>query len=138
MTVDGPRISRASIWTGRVLSGLVIAFTVLDGTMKLIPLSQVMEAQQGLGFANSTGLARALGVVLLGCTALYAIPRTALLGAVLLTGFLGGSMAIHLRVGSPLFTHVLFGFYVGILLWMGLFLRSQSARRLLPWSRAGE
>lgn len=136
MTVSS--LSPKAVWAGRVLSGLVIAFTVLDATMKLIPVAPVMDAQQQLGFDDSIGLTRGLGALLLACTVLYAIPRTALLGAVLLTGFLGGAIAIHLRIGSPLLTHVLFGFYIGVLLWVGLFLRNRTARLLLPWSSYGE
>lgn len=105
--------------------------------MKLIPAGPVMEAQRYLGFSSSPELARGLGVLLIACTVLYAIPRTALLGAVLLTGFLGGSMAIHLRVGNPLFTHILFGFYVGVLAWIGLMMRDADARRVLPWVSRG-
>ena len=117
-----------SLWIGRILSGLVIAFAALDSAMKLVPLRPVLEAQSGLGFPDSPGLARALGLLLLACTILHALPRTAVLGAVLLTGFLGGTIAIHLRSGNPLLTHTLFGLYIGAMLWAGLLLRRPELR----------
>jgi hypothetical protein len=118
------------VWAGRALSGAVIVFLVADAAMKLVPLDAVVETQAHLGIAAD--LARPLGVLLLACTALYAIPRTALLGAILLTGYLGGAMAIHLRAGSPLFSHLLFGLYLGLMVWGGLYLRDERLRALLP------
>jgi hypothetical protein len=120
-----------TVWIGRVLSGLAIAFLVLDSAMKLVPLQPVIEAMQGLGFTGTNGLARILGVLLLVCTILYAVPKTALLGAILLTGYLGGAIAVQLRVGSPLFSHVLFGGYIGIIVWAGLVARNSHIRSLL-------
>ncbi len=117
-------------WAGRIISGLAIAFLLFDAGAKLVPVQPVMEGMQKLGFQSTPELARGLGILLLVCTGLHVIPRTALLGAVLLTGFLGGTIAIHLRAGHPLLSHVLFGGYVGVLLWTGLFLRSQTAWRL--------
>lgn len=116
---------------GWVLSGLVIAFLLMDATMKLLALPVVLEAGEPLGFPG-VAMARGLGITLLVCTVLYATPRTALLGAILLTGFLGGSIATHLRVGSPWFSHVLFGAYLGAMLWGGLYLRDRRLRALLP------
>ena len=116
------------VWAGRFLSGLTIAFLLLDAVMKLVPLQPVTDSMQSLGFTPTAALARGLGVLLLACTVLYAVPRTALLGAILLTGYLGGSIAIHLRAGSPLFSHVLFGAYVGLALWVGLLARNRPAR----------
>ena len=116
------------VWAGRFLSGLTIAFLLLDAAMKLVPLQPVTDSMQSLGFTPTAALARGLGVLLLACVVLYAVPRTALLGAILLTGYLGGSIAIHLRAGSPLFSHVLFGAYVGLALWAGLLARSRPAR----------
>jgi len=84
-----------------------------------------------LGFAGAA-TARGLGVLLLACTLLYAVPRTAVLGAILLTGYLGGAVATHLRVGDPLFSHVLFGVYMGVALWLGLYLRDARLRALVP------
>jgi hypothetical protein len=114
------------------MSGLVIAFMLLDGGMKLVPLDVVIKSTAELGYPPSRDLARGLGVVGLLCTALYAFPRTAVLGAILLTAYMGGAVATHLRVGSPLFTHILFGAYLAILAWGGLFLRDSRIRALLP------
>jgi hypothetical protein len=122
----------ASIVVGRVLSGLVIAFLLFDGAIKLVPIAPVTETMQQLGYSNSAALARGLGVLTIVCTLLYAIPRTAPVGAVLLTGLLGGAIATHLRVGSPLFSHLLFGVYVGAAMWIGLYLRDARVRSLLP------
>jgi hypothetical protein len=108
-------ISNTAIWAGRLMSGLVIAFLLLDGAMKLIPLDVVIKASEPLGLPGE--LARTLGVLTLVCTLLYAFPRTAVLGAILLTGYLGGAIATHLRVGDPLFSHVLFGAYLGLMVW---------------------
>jgi DoxX-like protein len=118
------------VWTGRILSGVAIVFLVADGAMKLVPLDVVVETQERLGFAGH--LSRPLGVLLLACTALYAFPRTALLGAILLTGYLGGAIAIHLRAGSPLVSHLLFGAYLGLMVWGGLYLRGARLRALIP------
>ena len=118
-------------WIGWVMSGLVIAFLLMDATMKMLALPVVLEASGPLGFPGAA-MARGLGILLLLCTLLYAAPRTAVLGAILLTGYLGGAAATHVRVGSPLFTHVLFGVYLGLLLWGGLYLRDAAVRRLIP------
>ena len=99
--------------------------------MKLVPLQPVIEAMHELGFASTNGLARGLGFLLLACTILHAIPRTALLGAILLTGYLGGAIAVQLRAGSPLFSHVLFGGYIGLILWTGLIARNSRVRSVV-------
>jgi hypothetical protein len=91
----------------------------------------VLETQAPLGFAG-VGVARGLGVLLLVCTLLYAAPQTAVLGGILLTGYLGGAVVTHMRVGDPLFSHVLFGVYLGVLLWLGLYLRDARVRALVP------
>jgi len=121
-----------SFWAGWIMSGLVIAFLLMDATMKLLALPVVLESSGPLGFAGAD-MARGLGAVLLICTVLYAVPQTAVLGAVLLTGFLGGTIATHVRVGSPLFSHVLFGGYLAALMWGGLYLRELRLRALLPF-----
>jgi len=118
---------------GFAMSGLVIAFMLFDARMKLVPLDMVIKSTAELGYAPSAGLARGLGMLALVCTALYAFPRTAVLGAILLTGYMGGAIASHLRVGAPLFSHVLFGVYLGLLVWGGLFLRDSRIRALLPF-----
>ncbi len=128
-----PAPSKTKLWTGRVLSGLVILFLLMDGVIKLIPLPQVTETLTQLGYSGSVTLARGLGVLTLTIAALYAMPRTAVFGAILLTGLLGGAMATHLRVASPIFSHFLFGVYIGLMAWSGLYLRNSQLRSaLLP------
>ena len=129
--LGAPARRGAQYWVGWALSGLVIAFMVMDFSMKLMALPVVLQASGLLGFSGA-GMARELGVILLVCTALYAAPPTAVLGAVLLTGYLGGGVAAHLRVGDPLFSHVLFGVYMGVMMWGGLWLRDPRVRALMP------
>jgi hypothetical protein len=131
---DAP-VSRSARLLGRLLSGLVILFMLLDGAIKLVPWPIVTESMEKIGYGSSETLARSLGVISLVCTVLYAIPPTSFVGAILLTGYLGGAMASHLRAGSPLFTHILFGFYLGLMVWGGLWLRDRSLRTLLPFHR---
>jgi hypothetical protein len=129
--------ANAPKWMGRlgsILSGLVILFMLMDATMKILRLPIVLETTLQLGWPVSTVFP--LGIVLLICTLLYAIPRTSLLGAVLITAYLGGAVATHVRIGSPLFSHVLFGVYVGLLLWGGLYLRDAKLRALISIRRA--
>jgi hypothetical protein len=128
-------VSKPALWTGRVLSGFVTLFLLLDGGMKLVPLSIVSETMDKIGYGSSESLARSLGAITLVCTILYAIPPTSILGAILLTGYLGGAMASHLRIGSPLFSHTLFGLYLGLMVWGGLWLRARSLRSLIPFRR---
>ncbi len=104
--------TKAALWTGRVLSGLVILFLTVDGAIKLVPIQPVTDSLRELGYPTSDSFARFLGVVTLVGTALYAWPRTSLLGAVLLTGLMGGAIATHLRLDHPLFSHTLFGVYL--------------------------
>jgi hypothetical protein len=125
-------IPSVQIWAGRILSAVVILFLTFDGTIKLVPIAAVTETLAQMGYPASVGLARGFGVLLLLCTLLYTIPRTSLLGAVLLTGYLGGAIASHLRIGSPVFSHLLFGAYLGLMLWGGLYLRDRRARALSP------
>lgn len=127
--------TKAALWTGRVLSGLVILFLTVDGVIKLVPIQPVIDSLRELGYPTSVSFARFIGVVTLVGTALYAWPRTSLLGAVLLTGLMGGAIATHLRLDHPLFSHTLFGVYLGLLLWAGLWLRDERLRRALPLSR---
>jgi hypothetical protein len=127
--------SKGTLWTGRLLSGLVVLFLTMDGIIKLVPIQPVTDSLRELGYPTSDSFARFLGIVTLACTALYAWPRTALLGAVLLTGLVGGAIASHLRLADPLFTHTLFGVYLGLLLWLGLWLRDARLRQAMPVSR---
>jgi hypothetical protein len=134
-TAAGPNISNAARWTGRALSGVVILFLMFDGAMKLLPLQVVTETMDKMGYGASDNLARSLGLITIVCTVLYAVPPTSILGAILLTGYLGGAIASHMRIDSPLFTHTLFGVYLGLMLWGGLWLRDTTLRSLLPFRR---
>jgi hypothetical protein len=125
-------ISRPALWSGRILSGLVILFLLFDGAIKLVPWPVVTDTMERIGYGSSETLARILGIVTIACTVLYAIPPTSILGAILLTGYLGGAVAAHLRIDSPLFTHILFGVYLGLMVWGGLWLRDRKLRMLLP------
>ena len=125
-------MSKSRRLAGLVMSGLVIAFMLFDAGMKLVPLDVVIKATAELGYPPSADLARTLGVVALVSTALYAFPRTAVLGAILLTAYMGGTVATHLRVGNPLFSHMLFGVYLAVLAWGGLYLRDSRVAALLP------
>jgi hypothetical protein len=125
-------IRKPGYLAGSLMSGLVTAFMVFDGVMKLVPLDIAIKSTAELGYPASADLVRGLGIVALVCTVIYAIPRTAVLGAILLTGYMGGTVATHLRVGDPLFTHMLFGVYLAVLAWGGLFLRDARIRALLP------
>jgi hypothetical protein len=121
-----PRSPSTARWSGRVLTGIPVAFMLFDATIKFAHIPEVAEASLKLGWP--TDLNPVLGLLILGCLALYLWPRTAVLGATLLTGYLGGAVAIHLRVGDPLATHVLFPVYVGALFWAGLVLRDARVR----------
>jgi hypothetical protein len=115
-----------------VISGLVIVFLLFDAGIKLVPLEIVTQSSAQLGLPTDAGFARTLGILTLIGLVLYTFPRTAVLGAILLTGYMGGAIATHLRIGSPLFSHVLFGFYLGVLIWGGLYLRDARVRNLIP------
>ena len=123
------RQSSTPLWTGRVLSGLGVLFMVFDGGAKVLDLiPPEVKAANSLGWSDHT--LPAVGAIALFCTALYLIPRTALLGAILLTGYFGGAIASHVRVDSPLFSHTLFPIYIAALFWVGLFLRDDRVRAL--------
>jgi hypothetical protein len=124
-----------SRWTGRVLSALAVAFLTWDAIIKLLVLAPVAEAFARLGY--SVSLAVAIGLLELTCVAIYVIPRTALIGAVLLTGFLGGAVATHVRVEDPLLTHTFFPIYVGAMVWGGLLLRDGRVREFIRHSALG-
>lgn len=118
---------------GRVLSAFAIVFLTFDVASKLVQLPIVGETLAALGHAPDLGLT--IGIVELVCLVLYVVPRTAVLGAILWTAVLGGAIASHMRVDSPLFSHVLFGVYLGLFVWGGLYLRSARLRDLLPLTR---
>lgn len=128
-------ISVRAYWAGWVISGLLIVFLLFDAIIKLVPLDVVTQTMGELGWPVTASMARTLGVLTLACTVLYAIPRTSLLGAVLLTGYLGGAIATHLRIGNPMLTHTLFGLYLGAMAWGGLYLRDARLRALVPLLR---
>ncbi len=128
-------VSNLSRSAGRILSGLVIVFLLFDGAIKLVPWPVVTDTMDKMGYGSSETLARSLGIITIVCTLLYSIPPTSILGAILLTGYLGGAMASHVRIGSPLFTHTLFGLYLGLMVWGGLWLRDRSLRGLIPFRR---
>ncbi|MEB3204839.1 MAG: DoxX family protein [Candidatus Sericytochromatia bacterium] len=122
-----------TVWVGRVLSGLCVAFLLLvSGSPKLFMPEVALPSMEHLGWPGKHLLT--LGV--LECTGalLYAVPRTAMLGAIVLTGMLGGAVAAHLRVGDPLLSHTLFPVILGAMMWGGLWLRDERVRRLMPWA----
>ena len=120
-----------AIRLGRLLGGLAVAFLIFDGVGKLLEVQPVIDGAKQLGYPQDVMFS--LGATLLICVLVYLFPRTSLLGAVLLTGYLGGAVATHVRVGSPLFTHVLFPTYVAALLWGSLMLRDARLCAFLPW-----
>ena len=128
-------ISNGALWAGRILSGLVVLFMLFDGGIKLVPLDVVTESSTQLGLPATANFARGLGLLGLVCTALYVFPRTAVLGAILLTAYMGGTVATHLRAGSPVFSTMLFGVYLAVMAWGGLYLRDNRVRALIPFSR---
>ena len=128
-TTQSAPVSKASLWTGRTLSGLVVLFMVFDGVTKLMRVQQVIDATIRLGFPVTSIVG--IGITLLVCTALYAIPYTSILGAILLTGYLGGATAAQVRAGSPAFETV-FPIIFGVLAWLGVFLREPRLRALIP------
>ncbi len=134
--IQAAPLSKKRLWAGRILSGIPVLFLLADGVMKLIKPAFVVEATVRLGYRESVILC--LGIVLLTCVALYVIPRTSVLGAILLTGYLGGAVATHVRVGDPLFSHALFPTYLGLMLWGGLYLRDDRLRALIPLRRRKE
>ena len=103
--------------------------------IQLVPLGVVTETMDKMGYGSSENLARSLGLITIVCTVLYSLPPTSILGAILLTGYLGGAIASHLRIGSPLFTHTLFGLYLGLMVWGGLWLRDRNLQSMIPFRR---
>lgn len=124
--------SKRNIWIGRILSGLAVAFLLFDGVMKFFMDKLPPEAlEAGAALQWPIEKMPLVGTILLTCLLLYVIPRTAVLGAVLLTGYLGGAVASHIRVGNPLFSHTLFPIYVAIFLWLGLYLRDSRVKTMI-------
>jgi DoxX-like family len=123
------RVSMKRLWAGRIISALSALFLLVDGAMKLVKPQVVVKGTVELGYAETVILP--LGLVLLACMTLYLIPRTAVLGAILLTGYLGGAVATHVRAGQGPF-EILFPVVLGALLWGGLVLRDDRLRTLIP------
>jgi hypothetical protein len=123
--------SKARLWTARILSGIAVLFLLFDSAIHLMVIPPVVEAFTQLGL--SINLAIAIGIIELVCLVLYIVPPTSIVGAILLTGYLGGAVAIQLRVGAPLFGTALFPIYIGILVWGGLFLRDGYLRTIIPF-----
>jgi hypothetical protein len=120
---------------GVVLSALPVLFMTFDAALKLILIDPVVTSMGELGYP--VALSRAIGALELVCVLIYLVPRTSIVGAILLTGFLGGAIASHARIESPLFTHTLFGTFVGLMIWGGLILRHKTLRALITNSAAG-
>ena len=132
--VENGTSRRSMVWLGRTLVGLVTLFFLLDAGIHVALPGPVVEAMNHLGFPMAS--ARAIGVLELACLLLYLLPATAPIGAVLLTGLLGGAVAAHVRVGDPVFDTYVFPVIVGALIWGGLGLRDARVRALLPWTRS--
>jgi hypothetical protein len=123
--------SKKRQWAGRIVSGLVILFLLMDAGMKIMKAAAAVQGTVRVGYPESVVVG--IGLVLLASTILYAVPQTSVLGAILLTGYLGGAVATNVRVGNPLFSFVLAPVYVGILTWLGLYLRDPRLRALVPF-----
>ena len=121
--------SKRMLWTGRIITALCVLFLIIDGGMKAIKAIPSMEATVELGWPEN--LVQAAGLILLSCTVLYLIPRTAILGAILLTGYLGGATAVMARSDTPFFFPVIFGAFI----WVGIFLRNEQLRKLVPLNK---
>lgn len=117
-------------WAGIVISAIPTLFLLMDAAGKFFKPEPVVTGTLDLGYQESVIIP--LGIVLLICTILYAVPKTSIIGAILLTGYLGGAVATHVRISNPLFTHTLFPVYLGIMIWLGLYLRDIRLRSLVP------
>ena len=123
-------VSKGALWTGRIISGLIVAFLLMDAVMKFVIPPAVVKGMADSGWPLH--FSRPLGTILLTCLIIYVIPRTSVLGAILLTGYLGGAVASNMRLSLPLFTYTLFPIYFGVLIWGSLFLREPRLRQLIP------
>ncbi|HYT08604.1 MAG TPA: DoxX family protein [Rugosimonospora sp.] len=122
-------VSKGRLWAGRIISGLVVLFLLFDGITKLMKVAPVLEASAQLGYPVSTIVG--IGITALVCTVVYAIPQTSVLGAILLTGYLGGAVASNVRIANPMF-NTLFPIVFAALVWAGIFLREDRLRALIP------
>src|SRR2546427_1841546 len=123
------RVSKGRLWAGRIISALVVLFLLFDGTTKLMKVAPVLEASAQLGYPVNTIVG--IGITALVCTVVYVIPQTSVLGAILLTGYLGGAVASNVRIGNPMF-NTLFPIVFAALMWAGIFLRDDRLRALIP------
>ncbi len=130
--IQNAPVSKKRLWAGRIISGLPALFLLVDGIMKLVKPAPVVEATVRLGYSENVIIP--IGIVLLVSTVLYLIPLTNVLGAILLTGYLGGAVATHVRAGEGLFS-IVFPIIFGVLLWLGLYLRDDRLRALVPLRR---
>jgi len=128
-TQAGP-VSKGRLWTGRIISAVVVLFLLFDSITKVMKVRAVIEASAQLGYPANTIFA--IGIILLVCTVFYIIPQTAVLGAILLTGYLGGAVAANLRIGSAMF-NTLFPIVFAALAWVGIFLRESRLGALIPF-----
>lgn len=128
-TATAPMVSKGRLWTARIMGGLVIAFMLMDGIFKLIPNDTVTAGTVELGYkAHHIPVLGMLGLLSI---LLFAVPRTQILGAILLTGYFGGAIATHVRLDNPLFSHILFPVYLAVLAWGFLWLRNETLRKLI-------
>ena len=135
MKTTTQKASKKVLWTGRIMSGIAIVFMLFDSITKILRVDEVVKASAQFGYP--VNLLSAIGVILLVCLIAYVIPRTSILGALLITGYLGGAVEANLRIGAPLFSNALFPVYFAILVWGGLFLREERVRSLFSLRRAG-
>ena len=126
--------SKVALWAGRIITTLVVLFLLFDCTIKLLNLPVAIDGTVVLGYQASVVVP--LGILLLICLIIYLIPQTSVLGAILITGYLGGAIATHVRLENPLFSHILFPVYVGLMIWGGLYLRNQRLRTLIPLNKS--
>ena len=128
METTNKTASKKMLWTGRILSGVAIVFLLFDSITKILKVDAVVKASAQFGYPVS--LLTAIGTILLVCLVVYVIPRTSILGALLLTGYLGGAVEANLRIGTPLFSNALFPIYFAVVVWGGLFLREKRVREI--------
>ena len=128
-TAQGAPVSKGMLWTGYIISGLVVLFMIFDGVTKVMKVPQVIQASARLGY--NAGAIVGIGATLLVCTALYVIPRTSIFGAILLTGYLGGAVDANVHSGTALF-NISFPIIFGVLVWLGIYLRDRRLRALVP------
>jgi len=128
------KTSKSAIWTGYVLTYIAVLFMLFDSITKIMKTDQVVKATAQLGFPVED--IPVIGIILLVCIIIYVIPKTSILGAILLTGYLGGAVVTNLRISAPLFSNVLFPVYMGIIVWGGIFLRDELLRKIIPFRAA--